>query len=228
MVFCPIGDRSLIRTGMLALIVIGALAGCTGPGHPTKPALTISDDNSVHRLPATESHGPRTLELMKLAEWGSGDISNGWGGDEFLLTVTTDGGQKVLEAPFFSSYGDFQIDLVDLTGDGCEEYVFVVGDGRGTSARREHLIVKQERNSQLVEILSIVRSDYFGSGVTWWYDCEYIDLNRDGITDVRLTLDHSPTDITSLQAPEDIPSEQVKVYRWDPRSGLMRLAADKP
>ena len=201
--------------------IAGLIAGCSGAKVRVAPAMTITGPG-VYHLGKTSFREARTLDVTLVAEWPESMTGKDWAADDFLLTVTSDQGDKVLDEPFCSSYGDFQIDLIDLTGDGREEYVFLVGEGRGTSARREWLIVRQERDGHFVDILREVRSDYFGSGATWWYDYAYVDIDDDGATDLELTLDHSPTDIATLQTPEDIPREKVKQYRWDPQFGRMK------
>ena len=134
-------------------------------------------------------------------------------GDSFVLSLKNEIGQVVTDSAFCSSYGLFEIDAIDLNGDDNKELVFVLGEGRGTSARKETLYVYELTGSGFKQLSSIVYSDYYGSGKRWWYERHYRDIDGDGKTDLELILFHDPIgDI--LESPELIPTEKRKVLNF--------------
>lgn len=150
--------------------------------------------------------------------------------DWFKFELVSDDGKVSVSRKFVSTYGKFHIDLIDLTGDGQEEVVFVTGSGAGTSVREESLEVMQRRGNTLVPILKTKLSDYWTEGCRWWYAIEYVDLNGDGVTDLRLVLTHDQIEWDDLHwgNPKNIPSAAIKEYRWDPGERRMVLFRKVP
>jgi hypothetical protein len=136
-----------------------------------------------------------------------------WGGDSLQLFLNDEAGNKVIDYAFCSSYGEFSIDFVDLNGDKQKEIVFVLGQGRGTSARREILTIYEVAAPGLHELYSRVYSDYYGSSGRWWYNRYYRDTDNDKIIDLELILSYDPIGETHLESPELIPKEKRIVYR---------------
>ncbi|RQV97153.1 hypothetical protein EH221_04110 [bacterium] len=136
-----------------------------------------------------------------------------WIEDCFLLILTDETGQRIVGHFFHSSYGVFEIEFVDLTGDEKKEVVFILGEGRGTSARREMLTVYEVAECGLRQLYTTQYSDYYGSGSRWWYERCYKDTDYDGIVDLELNLSYDPIGQTNLETPELIPNETLKVFR---------------
>ena len=90
--------------------------------------------------------------------------------DDWLVLRVKNRNQKLIASkPFHSSYQKFHIDIVDLDGNGRKEFVFTLGEGRGTSARRETLYIERFDGFQFNQILATPLSDFYASGRRWWY-----------------------------------------------------------
>lgn len=138
-----------------------------------------------------------------------------------------------IEFPFESTYGSFDLELMDLTGDHVEEIVLITGQGRGTSVRSELLRVLAVRGSELKQLLEVPVSGYFGSGCKWWYRHDYVFQTRKHRSleySLLLRLEHdSPADCVpaSLSFPSLIPEAQVLEYAYDAgRDQMESLAPD--
>jgi hypothetical protein len=131
-------------------------------------------------------------------------------------------GEVVFEREFRSSYGYFDLRIVDLTGDGIEEFVLITGEGHGAQAREETLEVWRRSEKSLASILSVPVSGYWGVGRTWWYAPQFVDRNRDGIIDLELVLGIDPTSAPGEDV-SGIPEEAFPLYVYDRKTGKMKL-----
>ena len=155
--------------------------------------------------------------------------------DYFVLRSYSDPQRSTpdIEFPFESTYGSFELELMDLTGDHVEEIVLITGQGRGTSVRGELLRVFGVRGSQLKQLLEVPVSGYFGSGCTWWYRHDYVVQTRKRRSleySLLLRLEHdSAADCVpaSLSFPSLIPEAQILEYAYDAgRDQMAPLAPD--
>jgi hypothetical protein len=133
--------------------------------------------------------------------------------DWLILRIKNSNQKTLVVKPFYSSYQEFRIDIVDLDGDGRGEFVFALGSGRGTSARRETLSIEHLEDDHLRQIVSTPLSDYYGPGSRWWYSVEFKDTDGDGVTDLELKL-HSDGGPALNSVDSLVPSEHTKVFRW--------------
>lgn len=129
--------------------------------------------------------------------------------DWLVLRIRDEYGKIIGSKEFYSSYQQFRIYMVDLDGDGQREFIFALGEGRGTSARRETLSIERFESSQWKRVLTTPLSDYYGSGLRWWYSVDFQDVDGNGTTDLLLRL-RADDD----SGKEDIPIEQVKIFKW--------------
>jgi hypothetical protein len=130
--------------------------------------------------------------------------------EEWLLFSVKDStGAMLAKKSFRSSYGEFRIDAIDVDGDGLREFVFITGEGRGTSARRETLDIEPLENGLLRTIVSCPRSDFYEAGKRWWYAISFKDTDKNGTTDVELQL--CADDEAGFN---EGPAEQVKIFKW--------------
>lgn len=131
-------------------------------------------------------------------------------------------GKEIARKDFRSSYGHFDLRVVDVTGDGIEEMVLITGRGRGTQARIETLEVWQRSADSFTTILAVTVSDYWGVGRSWWYEPQFVDRDGDGIIDLELVLRMDP-----VPAPGDDASELPRAgflhYVFDRQDGTMKL-----
>lgn len=144
--------------------------------------------------------------------------------DYLVLTVYEDkqGLHQLARMKFTSTYGFFDLSLVDVIGDGNDEYFLVTGEGRGTSARSETLHVYQRMGSSFKEILTTPISAFFGVD-QWWYEPIFADVNGDGVTDLMLKLHHDDYRGHSIDSPSMIPKTKLKEFLYDKAKGKMVL-----
>ena len=150
--------------------------------------------------------------------------------DDFLVlrVLSREWVSKVLgEMKFSSSYGRFELCLVDLTGDGTEEFVLVTGEGHGSGVRNETLAVWQRVGRTFRSLLQVPLSGHFGMD-QWWYRREFKDINGDGILDLRLVLEHDTPLPGSTDAVEDIPKTKLREFVFDANNGRMVPYQRKP
>ena len=220
------------------LLAATPLAGCaTGrPGTP-KPAAPeparVAPRRTINRVDTVGVWSPdpkKRYSLQVVRAKPAEDI--GWPSDWFELRVLSEKGQQLAARKFHSSYEVFQIDAIDLTGDGSDEFVFLTGFGRGTSVRKETLAVYRREGAALAPILEVPLSAYFDSGRRWWYKPEYLDLDGNGTTDLRLVLTHDAPTVHwkgwRKHMEKTIPRAAIKEYRWDPTSKKMLLHRQVP
>jgi hypothetical protein len=110
---------------------------------------------------------------------------------------------------------------LDITGDGIGEFILIQGNGRGTSARNENILVFQHSGQTLKKILDEPISDYFGSGHQWRYELKILTIDSDKVF-LRLILDSLPVDKEGdLCEPSLIPEEKIREFVFDKNSGTM-------
>lgn len=144
--------------------------------------------------------------------------------DHLILAVYADkrGLLPIAGMKFTSSYGFFDLSLVDVVGDGNEEFFLVTGSGHGTDVRSETLSVYRRVQNSFKCILRTPVSAYFGVD-RWWYQPIFADVNGDGVTDLRLELHHDPYRRGSVDMPSLIPKTKVKEFVYDKAKGRMIL-----
>ena len=141
--------------------------------------------------------------------------ADSWPEDHLILNVDFAGQQQDAALRFQSSYGTFQIELVDLDGDGLEEIILVKGDGRGTSVRCESLNIYRLKGEIIAPIASVPLSGYAGSGHPWNFSYRYDDTDANGTTDIILELDamdHAANDTTLIKGA--LPTETLKIIKF--------------
>jgi|GEM_PF-6934590 len=132
--------------------------------------------------------------------------------------------KQIASKNFYTSYGLFELEAADLTGNGIEEFLLVTGDGRGTNVRRETLRVFTIYRNSLKEILRTKFGGYFGVDY-WRYHIEYADVNEDGILDLELILDDIDYNRAKLSLGNDftiIPHEKIERFCWDKLSQKLK------
>ena len=151
---------------------------------------------------------------------------NGWPEDYILLNFDfADADEPDCALHFHSSYGGFEMDLVDLDGDGSEEVVLVKGEGRGTSARSESLNVYRLNGGIMALVVSTPLSGYAGSGHWWQYDCQYHDTDGNGTCDILLQLDETVYETggsSLIQAA--VPRDARKVIRFSAATAQLAIS----
>lgn len=124
--------------------------------------------------------------------------------------------KDLTEMAFTSSYGDFELRLADATHDGIEDIILIRGEGRGTSAREEHLEIYKWNNKRLKKIFKIQISGYYGSGLHWHYAIS--NLNNPNL---RVQLLFKFDGITPDAQLELLPEIRSAEIIYDPKSGKM-------
>ena len=196
------------------------------------PTISITEKNidQAITVPATDSKKAFILKVVQVPPPPEGP---GWEGDDYKIVLTSLEGEQLGEIPLYSTYGFFRIDLVDLTGDGVEEFVLITGEGRGTSCRKEKLTVIERFGDKFHgfgfrTILTTPISDFFGDGVRWWYEVHYQDVDNNGITGISLTLKHDPIGAGVIESPEVIPKISLRQFGWYEQLGAMVLIQEIP
>lgn len=168
--------------------------------------------------------GWRTTPKLTVSMSLDNDTKCPWEGDCLLLTVRLgDAKRTEIKKKILSSYGSFQLFLVDLIGEGTEQVVLITGGGRGTSVRAELLTVYKVTDSGLKVILDAPYSEYFGSGKRWWYE-PIFERPKDPRLSAQMTLvlHHDEWDKSeALVSPESIPSAKIIRYRWNTKKSLL-------
>jgi hypothetical protein len=144
-----------------------------------------------------------------------------WPEDYLVMDILPSGRsmEALASMKFHSSYGYFDLSLVDVTGDGIEEFFLVSGEGRGTNARSETLTVWQRDGRAFKSILSVPVSGPCGVSCVWEYERHFEDINGDGIPDLRLIRKTAG----SVQEEDRklIPQDTEKDYVWSATQGRM-------
>ncbi len=149
-------------------------------GEPGFEALRASSRVPIGRTSVFLSPGKRcVIEVIQDQKRLHEDFPQDW----FVLKVKDQNEKLVASKAFYSTYQEFHIYIVDLDGDGRKEFLFELGEGRGTRARRELLDIERLEGSQFTPILTTPLSDFYASGRRWWYAVEF-KPGGDGTTDV--------------------------------------------
>ena len=208
--------RLLKLATVCALVAAPFVAQCQNTNRSEMKIVLIQDlgKTSVFLSPGKRYIIEVTQDQKRLHE----DFPEDW----FVLKVKDQNEKLVASKTFYSTYQEFHIYIVDLDGDGRKEFLFALGEGRGTSARRETLYIERLQDSQFKQILSTPLSDFYASGRRWWYSIEFKNANGDGTTDLLLQL-HIDDDSAKSVAQEGIPAEQTKVFKWRTKGGSKQL-----
>lgn len=131
--------------------------------------------------------------------------------DWLVLTLRDHRQATIASKPFHSSYQQFRIQTIDLDGDGRREFIFVLGQERGTSARREVLYIERFDGSLFRELISTPVSDFYAPGRRWWYSIAYGTAKGSGVhVEMKLHVD----DMNENVSHELVPTEKLKTFRW--------------
>lgn len=134
--------------------------------------------------------------------------------DHLVMTILTQewNPKTIASKKFESTYGIFDLALVDVMGDGIEEFFLVTGENRGTNVREETLTVWSRTGKSFSKLLSVRVSSFCGISCHWEYERQFVDVNGDGIIDLRLILEVDPG-----KQPDHslIPKEAVREYIYD-------------
>ena len=134
--------------------------------------------------------------------------------EEWLILTVKDSSKRILGSrSFYSSYGKFRIDIIDLDGDHVPEFLFVVGNGRGTSTREEVLLVTHFIAGHFQQVASLPVSGFYGPGSEWRYSMAYREFKTGRSPELVLRLQVDPGSASGL-----IPRETLKVVRWGPNA----------
>jgi hypothetical protein len=148
--------------------------------------------------------------------------------DWLLLKVNGKNGSLVAEKSFYSSYGVFSIHIVDLDGDGKKEFIFMIGDGRGTSARKEMLVVERLVGNQFQGVLTTPLSDFYDSGKQWKYSVKYQSYGVGLSTLLVMTL-KADEDFEKLRMNTLVPIDSIKTIKLlQPESAIRTLKMKVP
>lgn len=145
-------------------------------------------------------------------------------GDCMILSVYADRSvdHPLATMKFTSSYGFFDLSIVDVMGNAQGEFFLITGDGHGTSVRAETLNVYERKGHSFDKILTTTISGYFGVD-QWRYESIFADVNNDGITDLILELHHDDYRGHSSDVPSLIPKIKQKEFVYDRTKGKMVL-----
>ena len=219
--FWPCVLVSLIQTLIFASVCYGQAKN--SPAGRTVYPVSILWPSRV-AFPTAPLRKGFTVDVARDPQYCKSDFPE----DHLLLTVYADktGSHPLAEMKFTSSYGFFDLSLVDIVGDGQEEYFLVTGEGHGTDVRMETLSVYRRVGSSFKIILRTPISSYFGVD-RWWYQPTFTDVNGDGVIDLQLTLHHDPYQGHSSDVPSLIPKIKVKEFVYDKTKGRMVLYSEK-
>jgi hypothetical protein len=96
--------------------------------------------------------------------------------------------------------------LVDLTGEGNEEFALVTGQYHATEVRAETLTVWQLDGKSFRSLFVSPGVRVFGVDL-WWYERQYVQ--DEGVTRLRLVLKHDPVTPRSVDKSLLDPSNRV-------------------
>lgn len=191
------------------------------------PSVVFSAEkivNPISFIGCTKVQFPETDKRPSFIMEVSNDkkVEDPWPEDHFILRISDPLNNKTItETQFTSSYGKFNLQVLDITGDGIEEFILIQGNGRGTSARNENILVFQHSGQTLKKILDEPISDYFGPAHQWRYELKILTIDSDKVV-LRLILDSLPIDKEcDLCSPSLIPEEKIKEFVFDKNTGRM-------
>lgn len=204
--------------------ILLAASVCLGQSNSTPTTRTVYPVSIVLLsrvvFPTSPERKGFTVDVAQDAQYSSDDFPD----DHLILTVYADKTalKPLAQLKFTSSYGFFDLSLVDVVGDGEGEFLLTTGEGHGTDVRAETLTVYRRLGKTFQAILRTPISSYFGVD-QWWYKPEFTDVNGDGIIDLKLTLDHDPYQGYSVDVPSQIPKTKLKKFVYDRAKGRMLL-----
>jgi len=198
----------LLELATVYLLIAGSFtAECQNAGRSETKVVSIE---SLGKTPILlQPGGSQMIEVVQ----DENHLQETFPGDWLVLRVKDQNQKLVASKPFHSSYQKFHIDIVDLDGDGRKEFIFTLGEGRGTSARRETLYVEHFEDFHFKQVLATPLSDFYASGRKWWYLVEFKSTEGGRTTDLvlRLRVDDDPT----KNLPQGtVPTEQTKIFTW--------------
>jgi hypothetical protein len=169
------------------------------------------------QFPETDKRPSFILEV-----YNDRKIEDAWPEDHFILRLSDPLNNKTItETHFSSSYGYFNLKIFDITGEGIEDFILIQGNGRGTSARSESILVFQHSGQTLKKILDEPISDYYGLGYQWKYKLKILTIDSDKVV-LRLILDSIPVDKEcDLCEPSLIPEEKIREFVFDKNTETM-------
>ena len=154
---------------MPALPLLLSLLAHSSPRAGADPFHLIVDDSHIRFSGPSSVELPRTASREHLFVVVESDpappheFPGQFPEDFFQLAASTEspplGTCEGTAARFESTYGEFELVLADLTGDGVEEFILAHGDGRGTAVRTEQLDVYRLDGTKLVRIFQHQLSD---------------------------------------------------------------------
>jgi len=120
---------------LILIVVLPLKASAVTDNHQ----IIIRGESHIE-FPATNKHDGFVIDIWKNGAYSEDAFPE----DYFVLhmySLDKEGRRNVDlgSIDFSSSYGEFKLQLFDLTGDGIEEFILIRGEGRGTSARKEYL-----------------------------------------------------------------------------------------
>lgn len=141
--------------------------------------------------------------------------------DHFVLQILSaqSSREPIARITFDSTYGEFNLALVDVTGDGTEEFFLITGEGRGTNARFETLTVLKRDGASLHPILKTRVSAPCGVDCRWQYEPHFENTGQSGRINLRLTRK-----IIGTVGQDDhklIPKEEEKEFAYSAADGKM-------
>lgn len=200
----------------LILIVLPVSSGSVTEQQAKRiyPVSIVGESLVVY--PKTPSRPAFALRISQGVE-----VKNGWPEDNFVLEVLASrtASTPLARMNFHSTYGFFDLSLVDLTGDGVEEFVLVTGQGRGTNIREETLEVWKREGKSFKSLLEEKVSAPCGVSCNWTYEREFVLVDKNPISRLRLIRKTTGT-IESWEHGE-IPKEELLEYAYDATSGVM-------
>jgi hypothetical protein len=142
--------------------------------------------------------------------------------------------EKPIEKHFYSSYGGFELNLFDLTGDFIPEFILTTGEGHGTGVRSENLEVLAVRGDAFKSLLRVQTSAHCGYGCYWRYTHEIAIRSSSykpkltvaphrGMPFVMCLTLHYEHPYPEPGDSAAVPKESVKDFEYDSQTDTMKL-----
>lgn len=147
--------------------------------------------------------------------------TDSWPEDSFVLEILASrtASRPLARMKFYSTYGFFDLSLVDLTGDGVEELLLVTGVGRGTNVREETLTVWKRDGKVFKSLLEKKVSAPCGVYCAWEYERQIVVVSQNANPHLRLIRRITGTVQSGDHA--EIPKDEIIEYMYDVSSGKM-------
>lgn len=181
---------------------------------PIAPVFSIRDVGKFH----LSANGKRDAFQVTVA---NRDVDEWPAYDYFSIQIHSAEGKLVAQKDFYSSYGHVEIDLIDLTNDGIEEFVLLRQQGRGPNAWIVRLEILQLCDGKLSTILDTLTSEPFTLSHRWWFKRSFVQIEESQSPGLLLVLDYDSPEIGECWCWwgtqwEDTPSHKIEEYVWDP------------